>query len=233
MLIRPKVGEAVLSKVSGDRSPPLRRLTPDHERAEREAVRRAQATVRRLVAEHDLVRMWTLTQAETTTAEQRGEVVRRLQIAVKRLRRRVSGLKWLAVIEWHPGGHGWHVHMVVDRFIAKATMAECWTWGFVDARLIRPKSGAGGRAAVRQAASYVAKYLGKGEGEHEQPPHERGDQRYLRAEGMQVTELTGEGSFEHLLTLAWEYFPSGIGWCWWSGAADDWRGPPVMVLRSR
>lgn len=195
-------------------------------------MRRAQAQVRRLVAEHELVRMLTLTQREATTAQQRPEVLHRVQLFVKRLRRRVPRLKWLAVLEWHPGGHGWHVHMVVDRFLPKALVAECWGHGFVDARLIRPKSGAGGRAAVRQAATYVAKYLGKGEGEHEQPPHERGDQRYLRAEGMHVTELAAEGTFEQLVELAWEWLGGRVGWAWWSGGADEWRGPPVLVLRS-
>lgn len=223
----------MLSKASGAGTARPRRLTPDRERAEREAVRRAQAMVRRLVAEHDLVRMWTLTQAEATTAEQRREVVRRLQLAIKRLRRRIPRVKWLAVLEWHPGGHGWHVHMVVDRFVPKAIMAECWTWGFVDARLIRPKGEATGAAAARKAASYVAKYIAPGEGEHAAPPHERGDQRYLRAEGLQVTELTGEGTYHELLSFLWSAFPRGVGWVWWSGACDGWRGPPVLVVRSR
>lgn len=196
-------------------------------------MRRAQAAVRRIVTEHRLVRMWTLTLAEATSAEQRGEVVHKVQLFVKRVRRRFRRIKWLAVLEWHPGGHGWHVHMVVDRFVPKELVGDLWGWGFVDTRLIRPKGEATSASAARKAAQYVAKYLGKGEGEHEQPPHERGDQRYLRAEGLGITEVHAEGSFGDLVRLMWSWWPSGIGWAWWSGTDPEWRAPPVLVVRSR
>lgn len=223
----------MLTKGSTERSIPKPARLPDPERSEREAVRRAQSMVRRLVAEHDLVRMWTLTQAEATTAEQRGEVVRRFQLFVKRLRHRYPRLRWLAVLEWHPQGHGWHIHMVVNRWLPKSVMAETWGHGFVDARLIRPKGECTGRAAARQAASYVAKYLGKGgDDDHPSPAHEKGQQRYLRSEGLDVTEVCGEGEYQALLAWLWEAL-GDVSWVWWSGAADGWRGPPVLVVRSR
>lgn len=156
-----------------------------------------------------------------------------VQTFVKRVRRRFRGFKWLAVLEWHPGGHGWHVHMVVDRFVPKALLAELWGHGFVDARLIRPKGEATSRANGRKAGQYVAKYLGKGEGQHEQPPHERGDQRYLRAEGMTITEVHAEGSFQELVEIAKNWWPEGIGWVWSSGTEPEWRGPPVVTFRTK
>lgn len=232
MVVRPGCGEAVLRRPSAPGLPTKGR-TPDPERAEREAVRRAQATVRRLVTEHRLVRMWTLTLREATTAEQRGEVLRLVQLFVKRVHRRLPGLKYVAVLEWHPGGHGWHVHMVVNRFVPKRLVGELWGHGFVDTRLIRPRGDATEVAGARKAAAYVAKYLGKGEGEHTQPPHERGAQRYLRSEGLDIVELLGEGHFSDLLRWAWESFPQGVSWVWWSGNEHTWRGPPCLVLRAR
>lgn len=222
----------MLTKAPAERAIPTSSRLPDPERSEREAVRRAQAMIRRLVAEHELTRMVTLTNADATTAPQRREVVHRVQLFVKRIRRRVPFARWLAVLEWHPGGHGWHVHLVTDRFVPKHLLQEAWTWGFVDARLIRPKGEGTSRQAARKAGQYVAKYLGKGVGEHEAPAHERGDQRYLRAEGMHVTELLAEGSYEALLAASWSHVGGSVGWMWWSGAEPTWRGPRVLVIRS-
>lgn len=188
--------------------------------------------IRRLVTEHELTRMVTLTNAEATAPQDRRKVVRRVQAFVRKLRERTPVRRWLAVLEWHPGGHGWHVHFVTDRFVPKYVLTECWAWGWVDVRLIRPKGEHTSREAARKAGQYVAKYLGKGQGEHEAPAHERGDQRYLRAEGMHVTELLAEGTFQALVGLAWDQVGGSVGWLWWSGAAPDWRGPRVLVIRS-
>lgn len=231
MLVRPKVGEAVI-RLDSPRGLPSGRL-PDPERNEREAVRRAQGMIRRVVVEHDLTRMWTLTLKRSTTASDRREVVHLVQLFIKRLRRRWHQVKWLAVLEWHPGGHGWHVHLVVNRWLPKAVMQELWPHGFIDARLIRPKGERTGKAAARKAGQYVAKYLGKSQGEHEQPAHQRGEQRYLRAEGLDVTEVHAEGSFLELCSVAEGWWPEGIGWRWASGTDPEWRGPPVVVYRSR
>lgn len=231
MVVRPRCGEATLCRVQ-------RRVVQDGptrcdpERAELEAARRAAQSVRRLVAEHRLVRMWTLTIAEATTADERSVVVRRVQAFTRRLRTRLPKLRWLAVLEWHPGGHGWHVHMVVNRFVAKALVADLWGWGFVDTRLIAQKGDSGSLGAARRAGAYVAKYLTK-QADSEAPAHVKGDHRYLHPLGMGVTEVECEGEFAALVELAWGWWPGHPpSWLWWSGSDDTWRGPRVLCLRS-
>jgi hypothetical protein len=204
---------------------------PDPERSAREAERRATTSIRRLVCEHGLTRMFTLTLREATTAEQRPLVVRRVQAFTRRVRSRFPRWKWLAVLEWHPGGHGWHVHLVVDRFLPKALVADLWGWGFVDARRIKVRGDSSSMAATRKAAAYVAKYVAKG-GDDAAPPHVAGDHRYLRPLGLTWTEVEAEGEFGDLVAMVWNYWGVPPSWLWWSGDDDRWRGPKVLVLRS-
>ncbi len=175
--------------------------------------------------------MWTLTLAESTTASDRPLVVRRVQAFTRRCRRRWPSMRWLAVLEWHPGGHGWHVHMVVDRFVPKGLVAELWGWGFVDARRIAVRGDGGSMGAARRAASYVAKYLTKSQ-DPAAPAHVPGDHRYLRPLGMHWTEIEFEGWFPDLVARSWALLGGNIGWLWWSGHEPSWRASPVLVLRS-
>lgn len=230
LIVRPKCGEAVLTRPS-TRNPDSKPGVPNPERSEAEAARRAQAAVRRLVCEHRLVRMWTLTMRDATTADERPMVVRRVQAFTRRCRNRWPSLRWLAVLEWHPGGHGWHVHMVVDRWVPKQLLADLWGWGFVDARRIAVRGDSTTMAATRKAAAYVAKYVSK-DAAPGAPAHVPGDHRYLRPLGMTWSELEGEGTFEELLAVAWSWWPTSISWTWWSGDEPKWRGPKCLVLRS-
>lgn len=229
LTIRPGCWEATLTRPRTSRDTALVTV-PDPERAAREAARRAAICVRRLVQEHHLTRMVTLTMRESTTADQRPLVVARVQAFCRRLRRRWPRLKWLAVLEWHPGGHGWHVHMVVDRFLAKATLADLWGWGFVDVRRISVRGDSTSQAATRKAATYVAKYVSKDAGEGA-PAHVPGDHRYLRPLGMTWVELHHEGEFAECVRIAWSFWKQPVSWLWWSGDDDRWRGPRVLCLR--
>lgn len=143
----------------------------------------------------------------------------------------MPSLKWLAVLEWHPGGHGWHVHMVVDRFVRKDVIEDLWGYGFVDARRIVVKGDTTSMASVRKASAYVAKYVSKPPPEGA-PAHVSGDHRYLRPLGMSWTEVEAEGTFEALLAIAWGWWPTGIGWYWWSADEPSWRGCRTLALRS-
>jgi hypothetical protein len=227
-IIRPRCGEAVVTKPIL-RGPPSGKL-PDLERSRAEADRRAATSVRRLVCEHSLTRMWTLTLAEATTAEQRGLVVARLQAFVRRCRARWPRLQWLAVLEWHPGGHGWHVHMVVNRFVPKHLVTSLWGWGHVDTRRISVKGNSTSMEATRKAGTYVAKYLTKRPGD-DSPDHEHGDHRYYRPRGMKWTEIRAEGEWADMITVVWSYWGRPPTWVWWSGSDQEWRGPSCVVLR--
>lgn len=204
---------------------------PDPGRAAREAARRASVQVRRFVAEHKLTRMWTLTLRDATLPEDRPHVVLKLQQFLRRVRLELPHVVWLAVLEWHPGGHGWHIHIVVDKFVPKGWIQGAWKHGFVDARRISVKGDSSSRQAVSKAASYLAKYVSK-DPPPGAPPHQPGDHRYYRPLGLGLTELIAEGSYEEMVALAWTYFPAGVGWIWHSSMATDWRAPACLVMRS-
>jgi len=229
LTIRPKCGEATMvAQVPRRESTGLSR--PDPGRAAREAARRASVQVRRLVSEHKLTRMWTLTLRESTLPEDRPVVVSKLQAFLRRVRTELPHVVWLAVLEWHPGGHGWHVHIVVNKFVPKPKIEEMWPHGFVDVRRISVRGDSSSRQAISKAASYLAKYVSKDPPEGA-PPHVPGDHRYYRPLGLSCTELVAEGSYEEMVALAWQYFPAGVGWIWHSSMSTDWRAPPVLVFR--
>lgn len=230
LTIRPKCGEAVMVAQIPKRETGLT-SKPNPARAQEEARRRAGVQVRRLVAEHKLTRMWTLTLRDQTLPEERPIVVLKLQQFLRRVRLELPQVVWLAVLEWHPGGHGWHIHIVVNRFVPKQWISANWKHGFVDVRRISVKGDSSSRQAVSKAASYLAKYVTK-EPPAGTPPHVPGDHRYLRPLGLGLTELIAEGSYEEMVALAWTYFPTGVGWLWHSQSDSGWRAPPVLVLRS-
>lgn len=228
VIVRPGCGEMTAHIPWGGRRPekPKAGQGVDRERSEAEAVRRASTTIRRLCTEHGLRRMWTLTCSEEWATHDRA-VVRGY---VRRLAERLSKLNvvaWVAVGELHPGGHGWHVHLVIDRWLPKHVIAAAWGRGFVDARYIR--SSDGDRAGSRRAAHYVAKYVSK---DAESDDRRMGDHRYWRAQGMAIAEVSCEATNEelaHLLDLVRAGAP--VVWSWDSTTDDEWRGPPVRCWR--
>ena len=90
----------------------------DPERSQQEAARRARAKLRRYAAANRLNRLGTLTYAGEGCS-----IMRQLRVDVaeffRGLRRRAGGepLPYVWVPEWHPGGHGLHVHFAVGRYV--------------------------------------------------------------------------------------------------------------------
>lgn len=147
----------------------------------------------------------------------------------RRLRDRSPSTVWLAVLEWHPGGHGWHVHLCISRFLPKAFLASLWPHGFVDVRRITVKGDPKSLSAARRAGQYVAKYLTKSEDETA-PAHVHGDHRYLRPLGLKWTEVIAEGTYGDLVNLVRSHLGS-VTWAWHSRDQPDWRGPACSVFR--
>jgi hypothetical protein len=95
----------------------------DPERSRAEAGRRARTKVRRYCAANRLNRLGTLTYAGTGCHDPRqaradaGEFFREL-------REQLDGesLPYLWVPEWHPGGHGLHLHFAVGRYIKRSAI---------------------------------------------------------------------------------------------------------------
>jgi len=173
--------------------------------------------------------MVTLTLARSTMAEDRPTVVRMVQGFTRRLRAASPRTVWLAVLEWHPGGHGWHVHVCISRFLPKALLAELWPHGFVDGRRITVRGDAKSLSAARRAGQYVAKYLTKSQAETA-PAHVKGDHRYLRPLGLKWTELLAEGAHSDLVALVVAHLGS-VTWAWYSGTDETWRCPATWCFR--
>jgi hypothetical protein len=173
--------------------------------------------------------MWTLTYAVPGGQHDRAAVVRDVQNFGKRIARRWRHLKWLAVLELHPGGHGYHVHMMVNAYVPQELVRALWGLGHTDVRLIRGKGVKDPLSGARAGAAYAAKYIAK---DAASGAHERGDHRYLRRSDMPITTVEADGSWADLCSKVWAFFGGRVSWLWWSGDDPDWTGPPVLAVRS-
>jgi hypothetical protein len=189
-----------------------------------DAVRRARGKVRRYCAANRLNRLGTLTyegEGNHDPARLREDVGR----FFRRLRADGEGFPYLWVPEWHPGGHGLHVHFAVGRFIPVGAIKRSWGHGFVHITLLGDLPvGSGTLGEARLAARYLAKYLGKDLGSSAAGLH-----RYEVAQGFQPKSqsVAAETSDE---VLGWAAatmgdWPSHV---WQSRDQEGWAGPPAV-----
>lgn len=221
-----RCGEAVIWRKT-EPAPSLKERgnAKDPERARREASRRRATKVRRLCIENGIDRLWTLTYK--VEPADRDTVVHDLDVFLKRVRRRWPRLRFVWTIEVGEKNGRLHVHLGADRFIAKASLAECWGHGFVDARrLRRSDSGNDPRSTARYLSKYVGKQCG---GSTDSVLFNR--RRYGRSANCTLThddyEADGEVGAERLCVLL-------MGgrqpqYVWRSSSEEEWRGPPVAV----
>jgi len=190
-----------------------------------DAIRRARGKVRRYCAANRLNRLGTLTYAGTGNHDPE-----RLREDVGRFFRRLRGggerFPYLWVPEWHPGGHGLHVHFVVGKFVHFRTIRRAWGHGHVDIRLLTDLPvGSGTLGEARLAARYLAKYIGKDLGAGE-------------AAGLHRYEV-GQGFQPKRHGIAAETLDEALGWAsiamsagparvWRSRDEADWAGPPAV-----
>ena len=173
-------------------------VEPDPERSATEAARRARGQVRRYCAANRLNRLGTLTYAGAGCHDpvrlraDVGAFFRRLRSGTE------ESLPYLWVPEWHPGGHGLHVHFTVGRFVHYRLIRRSWGHGWVHIKLLGDLPvGSGTLGEARLAARYLAKYVGKELAARGQPS---GLHRYEVAQGFQpkVTRLIGSSSADVL-----------------------------------
>lgn len=187
--VRPKCGEVVAYPVPRTRSCPIRRKEPNIERSSIEAARRARSRVRLLATEHRCNRLLTLTFRDAQ--KERSQVVKLLQAFFRKVKARLPRLQWVAVLELHSDGEKWHVHMAVNKWVAKEVWADIWGNGFIDVRRIKSKHGGNDPdKQARAAAAYLAKYIAKGADEENR--REAYDHRYFHRQGMRITEIEAE-----------------------------------------
>jgi hypothetical protein len=222
----PQAGEG-----GGCFQPSLRRPSvggeaPDVERSEQEASRRARAKLRRYIAANRLNRFATLTYAGAGCFDHQ-----RLRTDVadffRGLRRSLGGkpLPYAWAPEWHPGGHGLHVHFTVGRYVRQSLIREVWGRGIVHIKLIGDLPvGSGALEEARLAASYLAKYVTKNVADERVPRLHR----YEVAQGFQPERVPLLGrSEEAVLVEASELMGGAPSRVWRSSDQEGWRGPPA------
>ena len=194
---------------------------------QREASRRAVGTMRRYVVANRLDRFAGLTyevgcyEPEQARSDV-GAFFRSLRAQVGR------PFPYLWVPEWHPGGHGLHLHFVVGRFIPHGVIKEAWGRGIVDIRRRRDLAfGASAVDEARQNARYLAKYVGKAF-DGDRPP---GLHRFDVAQGYQPRKETFfvERRIDALVALE-ERMGGRAAVVWESASEPDWAGPPAMWM---
>jgi hypothetical protein len=214
----------------------------DPVRAREEAARRAQVKIRRFCAANRLNRLGTLTYGgEGLHDPDRlrldvAEFFKRLRagIEVKYLPARVrtgNPFPYLWVPQWHPGGHGLHVHFAVARYIPRGVIEAAWPHGFVNIKLLSNLStGSGPLEEARHAARYLARYVGA---QLDDERRRLGLHRYEVAQGFQpvVVKLHGRTADE-LIERASVQLGARPSRVWRSDQAKEgWHGPPACWVQ--
>ena len=164
---------------------------PDPARSEEEAGRRARSKLRRYCAANRLNRFGTLTYAASCRDPQ--QLRADVGVFFRGLRSELGGapLPYAWTSEWHPGGHGLHVHFAVGRYVRQRLIRDVWGRGIVHIKLIGDlPHGSGALEEARVAAGYLAKYVSKSLDDERRAA---GLHRYEVAQGFQPhrVQLTG------------------------------------------
>jgi hypothetical protein len=127
--------------------------------------------------------------------------------------------------EWHPGGHGLHVHFTVGRYVRERLIRQVWGRGITHIKRIQDLPvGSGAVEEARRAAGYLAKYVSKGLDEDPAP----GLHRYEVAQGFQphVEVFAGESEVA-VIAAASERMGGEPVQVWRSSTVEGWRAPPA------
>jgi hypothetical protein len=199
---------------------------PNVERSRREAARRARAKLRRYCAANRLNRLATLTYAGEACFDQ-GQLREDVAEFFRGLRSELSGERfpyaWTS--EWHPGGHGLHVHFAVGRYVRERLIRQVWGRGITHIKRIQDLPvGSGAVEEARRAAGYLAKYVSKGLDDDPTP----GLHRYEVAQGFQPRVLSFQAESEAaVIGAASEAMGGEPVRVWRSSAVEGWRAPPA------
>lgn len=217
-----EAGGCLVTMRSGESAGPR----ADPERAAAEAIRRARAKIRRYGVANRLNRLATLTYAGAD-CDDPGEPRRDVGAFFRALRPAPGGeaLPYVWVPEWHPGGHGLHVHFIVGRYVRQSLIREAWGRGIVHIKLIGDLPvGSGTLAEARKAAGNLCKYIGKGLDDERR---RAGLHRYEVAQGFQPERIHVYGETDaEAIAGASEYMARAPETIWRSSSVEE-RGPPA------
>ena len=216
------------ASLSGFRRGGKAKRTPDPERSALEAGRRARGQVRRYCASNRLNRLGTLTYAGEGCHDPR-QLRRDVGGLFRGLRGELGGdaFPYLWVPEWHPGGHGLHVHFAVGRYLPQRLIRDAWGRGIVHIKLLGDLPvGSGPLEEARLAARYLGKYVGKAldEGDRLSGLH-----RYEVAQGFNPLSVSCEGqTVDEVIETASLVMGSQPTHVWHSSILEGWQGPPAF-----
>jgi hypothetical protein len=200
---------------------------PDPARSQEEAGRRARSKLRRYCAANRLNRFGTLTYAQSC----RDPLQLRADVAgfFRGLRGELGGdrFPYAWTSEWHPGGHGLHVHFAVGRYVRQRLIREVWDRGIVHIKLIGDLPHASGALEeARVAAGYLAKYVSKSLDDERRAA---GLHRYEVAQGFQPQRVQLLARSEaQLMAEACARMGAEPSRLWRSSAAEGWLKPPAV-----
>jgi hypothetical protein len=214
--------------LSGPRRGGNAKRTLDPERSALEAGRRARGQVRRYCASNRLNRLGTLTYAGEGCHDPR-QLRRDVGGFFRRMRGELGGdaFPYLWVPEWHPGGHGLHVHFAVGSYLPQRLIRDAWARGIVHIKLLGDLPvGSGSLEEARLAARYLGKYVGKALDEGDRLP---GLHRYEVAQGFTPLSVRCEGqSVDEVIETASLVMGSQPTHVWHSSILEGWQGPPAF-----
>lgn len=131
-----------------------------------EHARRASCAVRRRARNAGLTKLWTFTFPGEGVHEYT-EAERLFARWLNDYGNKYLGGYYVAVPEMHPGGHGWHWHLLTRKYVNVNIVRRSWTM-FLANRGIYPTGGAKlvrvhvkRLGSTRRAASYISKYITK------------------------------------------------------------------------
>ena len=226
-----EAGGSFRASTQPNRSGQIAGPAEDPARSAAEAARRARGKVRRYCAANRLNRLGTLTYGGDGCHE-----IDQLVVDVGRFFRRLrSGLggdplPYLWVPEWHPSGHGLHVHFAVGQYIKRSLIADAWGHGFVHIKLLGDLPvGSGALGEARKAASYLSKYVGKAFADTRVP----GRNRYDVGQGFQplITPVWGSSRSEAIREASARMGGRAPSYVWSSVQTDGWQGPPAVWVQ--
>jgi hypothetical protein len=182
--------------------------------------------VRRYCTANRLNRLATLTYAGEGCFDH-GELRSDVAGFFRELRAALGGrsLPYLWVPEWHPGGHGLHVHFAVGRFVKRSLIEGVWGRGRTHIKLIGDLPvGSGALEEARVAAGYLAKYVSKSIGDERIPRLHR----YEVAQGFQPEKVPLRGVSEAaVVEQASARMGSAPARTWRSAEQESWQGSPA------
>lgn len=222
----PEAGEGGGCFVPLLRAPKVGGGVPDAVRSQEEAARRARTKVRRYCAANRLNRFATLTYAGAGCFEH-GRLRSDVAGFFRGLRAGLGGkpLPYLWVPEWHPGGHGLHVHFAVGRFVNYGLIRDVWARGRVHIKLIGDLPvGSGALEEARRAAFYLSKYVTKNVADERIPRLHR----YEVAQGFQPEAVPLRGvSDADVIGQASKVMGGEPERVWRSSQQEGWQASPA------